>query len=75
MQTAVLEWAAGEDTEGCIMQQDSRVGHAMMPAPYGVQGYADAAPAEEKEVLQNQAAFLEKQLEQIRKRLDGLEES
>ena len=45
-------------------------------APYGgFQGYAGAAPVEEKEVLQNQADFLEKQLEQIRKRLDGLEES
>jgi hypothetical protein len=43
--------------------------------PYGsVQyGAAGAVKADEKEILQEQADFLEKQLQEVRERLEGLE--
>lgn len=45
--------------------------------PHGFPVYAGATAepvADEKEVLQNQVPFLEKQLNQVRERLKGLEE-
>lgn len=46
--------------------------------PYGFAPYADrdtAPDVDEKEILQQQAGFLEKQLNEVRERLKGMEEA
>ena len=73
IQISGFVWDVAGVSEGCITGPDSPVGRDMKPIHMGFK--VQYRQADEKVFLQNQAAFLEKQLKEIQERLDGLEQT